>query len=176
MSILLTIFFQCVALSSRFARTSLELGPLEIIHFLFKAWNIKPNFHEVLCYSFLFCFNQTNNLRLDFMIRFHYLPEVTFNKERRFWSGFLMFRVNTQDGSMETFFQLHWQAWNPRSKQLFLMRFSFGVSWPGSLFSSVRMHRNDATKHNLNISQPLSTTYSEVKNNEIFLEGETIKL
>lgn len=94
----------CFALSSRFARTSLQLGPLEIIHFLLKAWNIKPNFHEVLCYSFLFCLNQTNNLRLDFMIRFHYLPEVTFNKERRFWSEFLMFRVKTQDGSMETFF------------------------------------------------------------------------
>ena len=84
------------------------------------------------------------------MIRFHYLPEVTFNKRR-----FLMFRVNTHDGSMETFFQVHWQAWNPRSKPLFWCEFS----GPRKPFSSVRMHRNDAaTKHNLNISQPLSAT------------------
>lgn len=109
----------CFALSSRFALTSLQLGPLEIIHFLLKAWNIKPNFHEVLCYSFLFCLNQTNNLRLDFMIRFHYLPEVTFNKERRFWSEFLMFRVKTQDGSMETFFYVALTGLKPKVKTTF---------------------------------------------------------
>ena len=112
----------CFALSSRFARTSLQLGPLEIIHFLLKAWNIKPNFHEVLCYSFLFCLNQTNNLRLDFMIRFHYLPEVTFNKERRFWSEFLMFRVKTQDGSMETFFYVALTGLKPKVKTTFFDR------------------------------------------------------